>query len=119
MLDRAVILERGSGTDHPVIVQIPASVREMNQWMAKQVLAMGAHYDMFHHMETVGQALNAVRAMRHPHSPGVPDFDPLGTAAPRATRQKPRPPSRRFFSRPKSSTSYAAPRRDRMMLPYD
>lgn len=79
MLDPAAILKRGRpGTEHPVIVHLPANGREMNQWMAKQVLALGVHGVMFPHIETVEQALNAVRAMRYPQRPGVPDFEPNG-----------------------------------------
>ena len=79
MLDPAAILKRGRpGTDHPVIVQLPANGREMNQWMVKQVLAMGAHGVMFPHIETVEQALSAVRAMRYPQRPGAADFEPNG-----------------------------------------
>lgn len=79
MLDPAAILERGRpGTDHPVIVQLPANGREMNQWMVKQVLAMGVHGVMFPHIETVEQALSAVRSMRYPQRPGVADYEPNG-----------------------------------------
>jgi 4-hydroxy-2-oxoheptanedioate aldolase len=79
MLDPAAILKRSRpGTDHPVIVQLPANGREMNQWMVKQVLAMGVHGVMFPHTETAEQALSAVRAMRYPQRPGVADFEPNG-----------------------------------------
>jgi 4-hydroxy-2-oxoheptanedioate aldolase len=78
-IDPATILRRGRpGTPRPIIVRIPANGREMNQWMAKQVLDAGAHGVMFPTIETAEQALNAVRSMRFPQRPGVPDYEPSG-----------------------------------------
>lgn len=78
-IDPAAVLKRGRpGTARPVIVRIPANGREMNQWMAKQVLDAGAHGVMFPTIETVEQALNAVRSMRFPQPNGAPDYEPTG-----------------------------------------
>lgn len=78
-IDPAAVLRRGRpGTSRPVLVRIPAYGREMNQWMAKQVLDTGAYGVMFPHIETVEQALNAVRSMRFAHQPGAPDYEPNG-----------------------------------------
>jgi 4-hydroxy-2-oxoheptanedioate aldolase len=77
MADPGATARRGyPGTDHPVIVRIPAYGREMNQWMAKQLLDHGVHGVRFPHIETVEQAQNAVRSMRYAHQPGDPDFLP-------------------------------------------
>lgn len=79
MLNPAAILKAGNpSTDHPVIVRIPAYGREMNQWMIKNVLDQGARGIIVPHTETPEQALNIIRAMRYPQSPGVPDFEPEG-----------------------------------------
>jgi 4-hydroxy-2-oxoheptanedioate aldolase len=79
LLDPAAILKRGRpGTDHPVLVRIPANGREMNQWMIKNILDQGAWGIIAPHIETPEQALNVVRAMRYPQKPGVPDFEPEG-----------------------------------------
>ncbi len=79
MLDPAAILKRGRpGTDHPVLVRIPANGREMNQWMIKNILDQGAWGIIAPHIETPEQALNVVRAMRYPQKPGVPDYEPEG-----------------------------------------
>ena len=79
MLDPAAILKRGApGTDHPVIIRIPAYGREMNQWMAKQLLDQGVHGIRFPHIETVEQASNAVRVMRYAHQANDADLDANG-----------------------------------------
>jgi 4-hydroxy-2-oxoheptanedioate aldolase len=46
--------------------------------MVKNVLDAGAHGVVFPHIETPEQAFTAVRAMRYPQKPGVPDFEPDG-----------------------------------------
>jgi 4-hydroxy-2-oxoheptanedioate aldolase len=78
-LDPAAILKRGRpGTSHPVFARIPAYGREMNQWQPKQMLDSGVHGVRFPHIETVEQALNAVRSMRYMQRSGAPDFEPQG-----------------------------------------
>lgn len=67
MLDRKSIRE--ADTIAPVVtplVRIPSNGREMNQWMAKQVLDAGAFGVIWPHIETVEQARNAVSACRYP-----------------------------------------------------
>ena len=63
-----------------VIVRVAAYGRELatNTWMVKNVLDTGVHGVVFPHIETVEQALTAVRAMRYPQEPGAPDFEPEG-----------------------------------------
>ncbi len=79
LLDPAAILKRGRpGTDHPLIVRVPAYGREMNQWMAKQVLDLGVHGVMFSTIETPEQAVNAIKSMRYTQRPGSPDLEPNG-----------------------------------------
>ena len=57
---------------------MPVNAREMNEWAAKNVLDAGVHGLVFPHTETVKQVLHAVRTMRYPQAPGVPDPEPVG-----------------------------------------
>src|SRR5215467_9919502 len=79
MLDRRQILD--SGTLAPKVtpmVRIPPNGNEMNQWIAKQVLDIGAFGIIFPHVSTVEEAKNAVSACRYPRLPGTPLYDPPG-----------------------------------------
>lgn len=78
MLDPAGIIKRGTAVQAPFFVRIPANGREMNQWMIKQLLDQGVHGIMTPHTETVDQATNIVKAMRYPHKPDAPDYEPNG-----------------------------------------
>lgn len=79
LLDPARILARGRpGTDHPVMVRIPANGREMNQWMIKNLLDQGVHGIIAPFIENGAQAENVVRAMRYPQPPGATHPDPPG-----------------------------------------
>jgi 4-hydroxy-2-oxoheptanedioate aldolase len=78
LLDPAAIARRGTPVHAPFFVRIPANGREMNQWMIKQLLDQGVHGIMAPHIETADQAANIVRAMRYPHKPDAPDFEPNG-----------------------------------------
>lgn len=78
MLDPAGIVRRGTAVNVPFFVRIPANGREMNQWMIKQLLDQGVHGIVAPHTETAEQAVNIVRAMRYPHLPEAPDFEPNG-----------------------------------------
>ena len=79
MIDPAVERRRAApGTEHPVLVRIPAYGREMNHWMIKQALDQGACGVIVPHVETPEQALSIVRAMRYPHPPSAPDAEPVG-----------------------------------------
>src|SRR5436309_13569563 len=61
MLNRRQLVERGSLAP-PVtpIIRIPANGGEMNQWLAKQVLDIGAYGVVWPHISTVDEAYNAV-----------------------------------------------------------
>ena len=79
LLDRRQILEKG--TLAPAVtplVRIPPNGREMNQWMAKQVLDIGAFGIVFPHISTVEEARNAVRACRYSRPKASPRYEPAG-----------------------------------------
>lgn len=79
MLDRRQI--RNAGTIAPAvtpIVRIPANGGEMNQFLAKQVLDLGAYGVIWPHVSTVDEARNAVAACRYPRPPSAPYFAPPG-----------------------------------------
>jgi 4-hydroxy-2-oxoheptanedioate aldolase len=81
LLDPGAIAKAGDvRASKTVIARIPAYGRELdkNTWMVKSVLDAGVHGVVFPHIETAEQALTAIRAMRYPQKPGVPDFDPDG-----------------------------------------
>lgn len=79
LLDPARILARGRpGTEHPVLVRIPANGREMNQWIIKNVLDQGAHGIIAPFIENGAQAENVVRAMRYPQPPDATHPAPPG-----------------------------------------
>jgi 4-hydroxy-2-oxoheptanedioate aldolase len=81
LLDPGAIAKAGDvKASKTVIVRIPAYGWEIdkNTWMVKQVLDSGAHGIVFPHIETPEQAFSAIRAMRYPQKPGVPDFEPDG-----------------------------------------
>ncbi|MCQ4630482.1 aldolase [Shinella sp. CPCC 100929] len=60
------------------IVRIPANGGEMNQWLAKQALDMGAFGIVWPHVSTAEQAYNAVSACRYPRLKSVPGYEPAG-----------------------------------------
>jgi 4-hydroxy-2-oxoheptanedioate aldolase len=79
MLNRRQILERGSLSPAVTpLVRIPPNGSEMNQWMAKQVLDIGAYGIVWPHISTVDEAYNAVAACRYPRPKSAPDFEPEG-----------------------------------------
>ena len=78
LLDRRVIAEEGLTATKTVFVRMPVNSREMNEWVAKNVLDTGVHGLVFPHTETVEQVLHAVRSMRYPQAPGVADLEPVG-----------------------------------------
>ena len=53
------------------IIRIPPNGGEMNQWLAKQVLDIGAYGVVWPHVSTVEQAYNAVAACRYPRPKGA------------------------------------------------
>ena len=79
MLDRRQIVK--SGTIAPAVtplVRIPANGGEMNQFLAKQVLDIGAYGVVWPHVSTVEEARNAVAACRYPRPRTAPRFEPAG-----------------------------------------
>ena len=79
LLNRKQIIERGS-VSPPVtpIIRIPSNGGEMNQWLAKQVLDIGAYGVVWPHISTVEEAYNAVRSCRYPRAKGSPAYEPEG-----------------------------------------
>lgn len=81
LLDPGAIAKAGDvKASKTVIARIPAYGRELdkNTWQVKSVLDAGVHGVVFPHIETPEQAFTAIRAMRYPQKPGVPDFEPDG-----------------------------------------
>lgn len=79
MLNRKQIVERASLAPAVTpIIRIPANGGEMNQWLAKQVLDIGAYGVVWPRVSTVEQAYNAVAACRYPRPASAADFDPEG-----------------------------------------
>ena len=79
MLNRRQIVERG-GVSPAVtpIIRIPPNGGEMNQWIAKQVLDIGAYGVVWPHISSVEEAYNAVRSCRYPRAQGAPAYEPEG-----------------------------------------
>src|SRR4026208_797246 len=74
LLNRKQIVERASVSPAVTpLIRIPPNGGEMNQWLAKQVLDIGAYGVVWPHISTVEQAYNAVAACRYPRpkSPAV------------------------------------------------
>lgn len=79
MLNRRQIVERG--TLAPAVtpmVRIPANGADMNQWLAKQVLDLGAYGVVWPRVSTVEQAYNAVAACRYPRPRSAAAYGPVG-----------------------------------------
>ena len=67
LLNRKQIVERGSVSPAVTpIIRIPPNGGEMNQWLAKQVLDIGAYGVVWPRISTAEQAYNAVAACRYP-----------------------------------------------------
>ena len=77
-LDTAALRRPGPAVMTPVLVRIPANGREMNQWMAKQILDTGGLGVVTPHIETAAQARNVVQATRYRQAEGARDFEPEG-----------------------------------------
>ena len=81
LLDPGALVNAGDmSVSKTVIARVPAYGRELdkNTWMVKSVLDAGVHGVVFPHIETAGQALTAVSAMRYPQQPGATDVEPAG-----------------------------------------
>jgi 4-hydroxy-2-oxoheptanedioate aldolase len=79
MLNRRQILDRG--TLAPAVtplVRIPPNGSEMSQWIAKQVLDVGAYGIVWPHVSTVEEAYNAVASCRYPRPKSAPNYEPEG-----------------------------------------
>jgi 4-hydroxy-2-oxoheptanedioate aldolase len=79
LLNRRQILERG--TIAPAVtptVRIPANGGEMNQWLAKQVLDIGAYGVVWPRVSSAEQAYNAVAACRYPRPRSATAYEPEG-----------------------------------------
>ena len=79
LLNRRQIVDRGSLAPAVTpLVRIPANGVEMNQWLAKQVLDLGAYGVVWPRISTVEQAYNAVSACRYPRPDAAPMYRPDG-----------------------------------------
>ena len=79
LLNRKQIVESATLTPAVTpIIRIPPNGGELNQWMAKQVLDIGAYGVVWPHVSTVEQASNAVSACRYPRAKGSPAYEPEG-----------------------------------------
>ena len=79
MLNRRQIVDSGTLAPQVTpIVRIPPNGVEMNSWVAKQVLDIGAYGIVWPHVGSVEEARNAVSACRYPRPPGAPNFEPAG-----------------------------------------
>jgi 4-hydroxy-2-oxoheptanedioate aldolase len=79
MLNRRDIVE--GGTIAPAVtpmVRIPVNGGEMNQWIAKQVLDIGAYGVVWPRVSTVEEAYNAVAACRYPRPKSASPYEPAG-----------------------------------------
>ena len=79
MLNRRQILDRGTLSPGVTpLVRIPPNGAEMSQWMAKQVLDVGAYGLVWPHVSTVEEAYNAVASCRYPRPKSALAFEPEG-----------------------------------------
>lgn len=79
MTDKASIAKDGSlKMSTTPIVRIPVNGREMNQFITKQVLDMGAFGVMFPMINNREQAELAIASARFPQERGAPDMEPKG-----------------------------------------
>jgi 4-hydroxy-2-oxoheptanedioate aldolase len=79
MLNRRQIVERASLAPAVTpIIRIPANGSDMNQWLAKQVLDIGAYGVVWPRISTVEQAYNAVAACRYPRPRSATAYEPEG-----------------------------------------
>lgn len=79
MMNRRQIVERATLAPAVTpIIRIPPNGGEMSQWMAKQVLDIGAYGIVWPHISTVAEAYNAVSACRYPRPSSDPLLEPAG-----------------------------------------
>lgn len=79
MLNRRQILDRGTLAP-PVtpLIRIPPNGGEKSQWLAKQVLDIGAYGVVWPHVSTAAEAYNAVAACRYPRPTSAATYEPRG-----------------------------------------
>lgn len=79
LLNRRQIVERGTlSPSLTPFIRIPVNGAEMSQWLAKQVLDIGAYGVIWPRVSTVEQAYNAVASCRYPRPKSAPDYEPEG-----------------------------------------
>lgn len=79
MTDKRALLEKGNLQPNVTpIVRVPSNGREQLQFLAKQVLDVGAFGVMFPYVCNKEEALNAIRSVRYPQRKGAPDMEPAG-----------------------------------------
>ncbi len=79
LLNRRQIVDRGSIVPAVTpMVRVPVNGADMNQWIPKQVLDIGAYGIVFPRVSTVEQAYNAVSACRYPRPKSAPHYEPEG-----------------------------------------
>jgi len=79
LLNRRQILD--GGTLAPAVtplIRIPPNGGEKCQWLAKQVLDIGAYGVVWPHISTVEEAYNAVAACRYPRPKSASSYEPEG-----------------------------------------
>ena len=79
MLNRRQILDCGTLAP-PVtpLIRIPPNGGEKSQWLAKQVLDIGAYGVVWPHVSTAAEAYNAVAACRYPRPTSAATYEPRG-----------------------------------------
>lgn len=79
LLSRRQILDRGSIAPAVTpLIRVPCNGSEMNQWLAKQALDIGAYGVVWPRVSTVEEAYNAVAACRYPRPKTAPAYEPAG-----------------------------------------
>jgi len=79
LLNRRQIVERASLAPAVTpLIRVPTNGGEMNQWIAKQVLDIGAYGVVWPRVSTVDEAYNAVAACRYPRPASAPAYEPAG-----------------------------------------
>ena len=79
MLNRRQILDRGTPAPGVTpLIRIPPNGGEKSQWLAKQVLDIGAYGVVWPHISTVDEAYNAVSACRYPRPKSADAYEPEG-----------------------------------------
>lgn len=79
MLSRRQILDAGTLTPAVTpLIRLPVNGSEMNQWLAKQALDIGAYGVVWPRVSTVEEAYNAVAACRYPRPRTAAAYEPAG-----------------------------------------